>query len=115
MTNTSASRVAAPTAPIKWKCGLENKPWEALGFYGVICAAVLLGLAIEFTNIDPISALFWSAVINGCVAVPIMVAMMSVVGKRSVMKEFTAPPMLRIGGWMATVAMAAAVAGMALF
>ncbi|MFD1329036.1 NRAMP family divalent metal transporter [Mycoplana ramosa] len=98
-----------------WKCGLENKPWEATGFYGVISAAVCLGLAIEFTGIDPISALFWSAVINGCVAVPIMVAMMAVVGKRSVMKEFTAPPLMKIGGWMATAAMAAAVAGMAVF
>jgi Mn2+/Fe2+ NRAMP family transporter len=98
-----------------WKCGLEYKPWQAQGFYGVIFAAVVLGLGIEFLEIDPISALFWSAVINGCVAVPIMVAMMSVVGKRSVMKEFTAPALLKIGGWAATVAMAAAVTGMALF
>jgi hypothetical protein len=47
-----------------WKCGLENKPWEAQGFYSVIAAAIVLGLSIEFMEIDPISALFWSAVIN---------------------------------------------------
>ncbi|MBD9375595.1 Nramp family divalent metal transporter [Rhizobium sp. ARZ01] len=98
-----------------WKCGLENKPWEAQGFYGVISAAVILGLGIEFFEIDPISALFWSAVINGCVAVPVMVAMMTVVGKRSVMREFTAPLLLKLGGWAATAAMAAAVAGMVVF
>ena len=48
-----------------WKCGLENKPWEAVGFYGVIGAATLLGLGISFSPLDPIRALYWSAVING--------------------------------------------------
>ena len=57
-----------------WECGLENKPWEAVGFYSVIGVSVLLGLGIGFSQIDPIQALFWSAVINGFVAVPIMAA-----------------------------------------
>lgn len=65
-----------------WKCGLENKPWEAVGFYSVIAAAIVLGLGIEFSPIDPIRALFWSAVINGFVAVPIMAAMMWVASPR---------------------------------
>ena len=55
-----------------WKCGLENKPWEAVGFYSVIAAATLLGIGIDFSPLDPIKALFWSAVINGFVAVPVM-------------------------------------------
>ena len=59
-----------------WKCGLENKPWEAVGFYSVISVATLLGIGIELVKVDPIKALFWSAVINGSVAVPIMAAMM---------------------------------------
>jgi len=59
-----------------WKCGLENKPWEAVGFYSVIAAATLLGIGIDFSPLDPIKALFWSAVINGFVAVPVMAAMM---------------------------------------
>ena len=53
-----------------WKCGLENKPWEAVGFYSVISVATLLGIGIELVKVDPIKALFWSAVINGFVAVP---------------------------------------------
>src|SRR5262249_24421311 len=58
-----------------WKCGLENKPWEAVGFYSVICAATLLGVGIDFSGIDPMRALVWSAIINGVVAVPVMAAM----------------------------------------
>ncbi len=68
-----------------WKCGLGNKPWEAVGFYSVIAAAIVLGLGIEFSPIDPIKALFWSAVINGFVAVPIMAAMMWVASQRGQM------------------------------
>ena len=62
-----------------WAFGLENKPWKAKGFYGVITAATLIGLSVDYVGIDPIKALFWSAVINGVIAVPIMVAMMIVV------------------------------------
>ena len=71
-----------------WKCGLENKPWEAVGFYSVISVATLLGVGIELVKVDPIKALFWSAVINGFVAVPIMAAMMFVASQRDQMKRF---------------------------
>ncbi|WP_223215847.1 Nramp family divalent metal transporter [Rhizobium herbae] len=97
-----------------WKCGLEHKPWEATGFYTVITAATLMGLAIEFTAIDPIKALFWSAVVNGFVAVPVMAAMMIVVGRHDRMKEFTASTPLLFFGWGATAIMAAAVIAMLL-
>jgi Mn2+/Fe2+ NRAMP family transporter len=70
-------------------CGLENKPWEAVGFYSVIGASVLLGLGIGFSQIDPVQALFWSAVINGFVAVPIMACMMLVASRRDQMGRFT--------------------------
>lgn len=91
-----------------WKCGLENKPWEAVGFYSVIAAAVLLGLGIEFSSIDPIKALFWSAVINGFVAVPIMAAMMWVASQRNQMGRFTVSTPAFIFGWAATAVMAVA-------
>lgn len=68
-----------------WKCGLEHKPWEAVGFYVVIGLATLLGIGIDWSELDPLKALFWSAVINGVTAVPIMVAMMIVVSKHSAM------------------------------
>jgi Mn2+/Fe2+ NRAMP family transporter len=98
-----------------WKCGLENKPWEAVGFYGVICVSVLLGLGIGFSQIDPIQALFWSAVINGFVAVPIMAGMMIVATRRDQMGRFTVSAPVRVFGWAATLAMAAAAAAMLIF
>ena len=61
-----------------WKCGLDNKPWEAIGFYAVIATATGLGLAIDLMAFDPIKALYWSAVINGVISVPIMAAIMVV-------------------------------------
>lgn len=95
-----------------WECGLENKPWEAVGFYGVICASVLLGLGIGLSQIDPIQALFWSAVINGFVAVPIMAGMMVVATRRDQMGRFTVSAPVRFFGWTATVAMAFAALAM---
>jgi Mn2+/Fe2+ NRAMP family transporter len=88
-----------------WKCGLENKPWEAVGFYSVITAATLLGIGIDFSPLDPIKALFWSAVINGFVAVPVMAAMMWVGSRRDQMGRFTV-------GWVTTAVMAVAALAM---
>jgi NRAMP (natural resistance-associated macrophage protein)-like metal ion transporter len=68
-----------------WKCGLENKPWEAVGFYCVIIAATILGIGIDFSSLDPIKALFWSAVINGVVALPVMALMMHLSSHRAAM------------------------------
>ena len=98
-----------------WTCSLESKPTEATGFYGVIAAATILGLAIEFLPVDPIRALFWSAVINGFVAVPIMAGMMMVVSRHAQMRQFTARPLLLAAGWTATAVMAAAAAAMLVY
>ena len=95
-----------------WRSSLESMPWQARGFYAVIGAATLLGIGIDWSPIDPIKALFWSAVINGVVAVPIMVAMMLVVSNRGAMGKFTATPSLVIFGWLATIVMAAAAVAM---
>jgi Mn2+/Fe2+ NRAMP family transporter len=83
-----------------------------VGFYSVIGIATLLGIAIDWSPLDPIRALFWSAVINGVVAVPIMVAMMVVVSRHSAMGKFTASPRLVFFGWAATAVMAAAALAM---
>jgi NRAMP (natural resistance-associated macrophage protein)-like metal ion transporter len=95
-----------------WKTGLEYKPWEAVGFYSVIGAATVIGLVIDWSPLDPIKALFWSAVINGVAAVPIMVAMMMVAGSKTAMGKFTAAPRLQFFGWAATAVMAAAAVAM---
>ncbi len=95
-----------------WTCGLEHRPQEAVGFYTVITLATLLGIAIDWSPLDPIKALFWSAVINGVVAVPIMAAMMIVVTRKSAMGKFVASPLLVVSGWIATAVMAAAAVAM---
>ncbi|MDB5672742.1 MAG: iron transporter [Alphaproteobacteria bacterium] len=97
-----------------WKCGLEHKPWEAVGFYTVIGCATLIGIAIDWSPLDPIKALFWSAVINGIAAVPIMAAMMVVVTRRKLMGKFVASTGLRFLGWTATAIMGAAAFAMFL-
>ncbi|HVV65669.1 MAG TPA: divalent metal cation transporter, partial [Rhizomicrobium sp.] len=96
-----------------WKTGLDNKPWQAVGFYSVIGAAVALGLAIDYSGLDPIRALYWSAVVNGVIAVPMMAAMMIVARNRRKMGEFVAGPLLATLGWASTLVMAAAAAVMA--
>ena len=95
-----------------WKTGLDNKPWEAKGFYAVIAIATLLGIGVDWSQIDPIKALFWSAVINGVVAVTVMVAMMLVVSRKRVMGEFTASTGIKLFGWVATLVMGVAAIGM---
>ena len=96
-----------------WRIGLDYMPWEAVGFYSVIGAAVALGLGIDYSGLDPIKALYWSAVINGVIAVPMMAAMMYVSSHRRLMGEFTSAPALRWLGWISTAVMAAATAAMA--
>jgi Mn2+/Fe2+ NRAMP family transporter len=97
-----------------WRTGLDNMPWQAKGFYGVIGAAVLLGIGIDFSPIDPFKALYWSAVINGLIAVPMMAAMMFVARDRC-MGQFCPGPWLTALGWLSTAVMAAAAAAMVYF
>jgi NRAMP (natural resistance-associated macrophage protein)-like metal ion transporter len=95
-----------------WKEGLEYQPQQAAGFYSIIVAASFVGVLIDWSPIDPMRALFWSAVLNGLAAVPLMVAMMVVVSRHQVMGRFTANRPLVILGWAATAVMAAASAAM---
>src|SRR6202166_1724370 len=73
-----------------WTWGLERKATDARGFYGVIAVSVLAGLIIQYSPISPMKALFWSAVINGVVAVPLMVVIIALVSKKAVMGAYTA-------------------------
>jgi Mn2+/Fe2+ NRAMP family transporter len=97
---------------LRWRVGLARRPEHAPAFYGTIALATLIGAGVNFTALDPIRALFWSAVINGVVAVPIMTMIMLMASRRTVMKQFSIGPWLKGLGWLATVAMAAAAAGM---
>ena len=97
---------------LQWPVGLARRPFRAKAFYGTIAVATAIGTALNFTSIDPIKALFWSAVINGVVAVPVMVMMMFMAVRGKVMGQFTLSLPLRIMGWLATAVMAAAAVGM---
>ena len=95
-----------------WHVGLARKPQRAKAFYATIGVAMVIGTVLNFTPIDPVKALFWSAVINGVVAVPVMVAMMLLSSNRAVMGDFRLPPILKLIGWIATLVMLAAAIGM---
>jgi NRAMP (natural resistance-associated macrophage protein)-like metal ion transporter len=106
---------------LKWRTGLDRKPLEAKGFYAVLTAATLIGLAINFPEVQrlihvtPMKALFICAIINGVAAVPIMVVVMLMVSNGKVMGRFKLPPgMLRNIGWAATLVMLLASTGMFL-
>jgi Mn2+/Fe2+ NRAMP family transporter len=97
-----------------WKEGLEFKPVEAPAFYGVIAFSVLIALLIQYTPIDPMKALFYSAVINGVVAVPLLVVIIVLASKKSVMGDHTASRSLQVMGWICTAVMGAAALSMLL-
>lgn len=92
----------------RWRTGLDRKPQRAKLFYGAIAIATLGGMLISFTPVNPIRMLYWSAVINGVVAVPIMVLIMLLASRRRVMGKFPIPRVLRLLGWAATGVMCAA-------
>ena len=103
----SAAYAVAET--FRWRTGLGQIPHRAREFYMILSLAILLGVALNFTPLDPIKALFWSAVINGVIAVPFMVTVMLLAIKSGVMGRFVIRRRLRALGWLATAVMALAV------
>ncbi|MDX8534329.1 Nramp family divalent metal transporter [Mesorhizobium sp. VK25A] len=97
---------------LHWPVGLQRKPKEALAFYGTLAAATALGSGIMFTPIDPIKALYWSAVINGVCAVPVMIVMMLMASRKDVMGEFLVQGWLRGLGWLSTLIMGMSSVGL---
>jgi NRAMP (natural resistance-associated macrophage protein)-like metal ion transporter len=91
-----------------WNEGLDSKPMVARAFYGIIAGGTLLGAALAFTPIDPMKALYWSAVVNGLLAGPVMAVMMIIASSNRVMGKLTLSPSLKIWGWLSTAVMLAA-------
>ena len=96
----------------KWPIGLARQPKEAISFYVTIALATMTGTLINFSPIDPIRALYWSAVINGVVAVPVMIVMMLMAADSKIMGKFSITGPLHLLGWTATIVVAAAAIGM---
>ena len=97
---------------LNWPVGLARLWYQARAFYGTIAVATALGVAMNYLPIDPMKALFWSAVINGVAAVPIMAIMMLIATRKKIMGSFTLPLALRLLGWIATAVMALAALAM---
>ena len=95
-----------------WKEGLERSSTDARGFYSVIAVSVLLGLVIQYSPISPMKALFWSAVINGVVAVPLVAVIVLLASKKSIMGPFTASRGVIVLGWLTTGVMGIAAVAM---
>lgn len=108
----AGSAAYAVAGTFNWRNSLELAPSAARKFYGIIAASTLAGVALGFTHFDPIQALYWSAVINGVIAVPVMAVMMQLGGSPAVMGREILPGWLKALGWTCTVAMAAAVLAM---
>jgi Mn2+/Fe2+ NRAMP family transporter len=108
----AGSAAYATAGAFRWQDGLELRPSQAKGFYSIIALSTLVGIVLGFTPLDPIKALFWSAVLNGVISVPIMAVMMLMAVNPRVMGRFTVSRRLQVAGWVATAAMAVAVAAM---
>ena len=108
----AGSAAYALSGAFHWQNSLEYKPEEAKGFYGIIAVATLLGIGLCFAPVDPIKALYWSAVINGVISVPIMAVMMLMAARSDVMGKFVISPRLKVLGWGCTGIMALAVTAM---
>lgn len=99
----------------RWPVGLAHRPAQAKRFYATLAVAVGCGASLNFTSLDPIKALFWSAVVNGVVAAPVMVMMLLLARRKIVMGQFVLARSLAVFGWVATAVMAIAAIAMFVF
>lgn len=98
----------------QWTVGLARKPREAVAFYAVLALSAGIGIILNVTPINPISALYWSAVINGVLAVPVMILLMFLARRKDVMNKFVITGPLYWLGWLSTFAMTACVIAMVI-
>ncbi len=107
----AGSAAYAVSEVFDWTEGLERKPREAKAFYATIAVATIAGVALNFTPIDPIKALYWSAVVNGMLATPLMAVMMLIAMNPRIMGRLTLSRPMVVVGWVATAIMALVTVG----
>ncbi len=108
----AGSAAYAMAGAFGWTGSLEAQPKAAKKFYAIIAGATLVGAALCFTPVDPIKALYWSAVVNGVISVPIMVVMMLMARRHAIMGKLVISQRLKLLGWLCTGVMALAVVAM---
>ncbi len=104
----TGSAAYAVSEAFGWRYGLDEKPYRAKQFYAVIAISTVIGMAMNFFGMNAISALFWSAVINGMVAPPLLILIMLVVNNEKIMGDKVNSRMVNFAGWASTAAMTAA-------
>lgn len=97
-----------------WRGSMAYRPKKARAFYGVMATAMALGFALNYMGLNAVKMLFWSAVINGLLAPPLILLVILLTSNRKVMGEQVSSPVLRYLGWATFVVMTAAAAGMLL-
>jgi NRAMP (natural resistance-associated macrophage protein)-like metal ion transporter len=107
----AGSAAYALSEVFSWREGLDRRLVQAKSFYATIAVATLLGVALNFTSINAVKALYWSAVVNGIVATPVMAIIMLIAGNARIMGRLTISGPLRIAGWAATAVMLIASIG----
>jgi Mn2+/Fe2+ NRAMP family transporter len=109
LAGSSAYALAEASA---WRGSLQQKPHRARKFYAVLAASMILGCAIDFTGLDAVKMLFWSAVLNGALAPPLILLIILITNDPAIMGNRTNPFWVRACGWITFVLMSAATAGM---
>ncbi len=108
----AGSSAYALSETFQWREGLDRRLLQAKSFYATIAVSTLVGVGLNFTELDPVKALYWSAVVNGVLAAPVMAVLMLIAGNARIMGELTLPLPMRIGGWAATLVMLLASIGL---
>jgi len=96
---------------MKWHEGLDNKFSRAKGFYLVIIFSILVGLSLNFFHINPITALYYAAFLNGIISLPLLISIMIVGDDKKIMGRETNPIWVRIFGWVAILFIISAITG----
>jgi Mn2+/Fe2+ NRAMP family transporter len=110
----TGSAAYAVSEAFGWKRGLDQQPRRAREFYGVIAASTLVGMLINFAGINPIDALFWTAIINGFLTPPLLILLMLISNNRTIMGNRVNGPGLNMVGWVTTAVMSGAAIALLL-
>ena len=95
----AGSSAFALSEAFKWQEGLDRRPLQAKAFYATIAVSTMAGAALNFTALDPVKALYWSAVVNGILAAPVMAVVVLIAGNPRIMGRLTPSRPMLIGGW----------------
>ncbi len=102
----------AVTEGAAWRGSMSDKPGSARKFYAVMGVAMVLGAALNYFDFNAVKMLFWSAVINGLLAPPLILLVILLTSRQKVMGKHVSPPLLKYLGWATFAVMTAAAVGM---